>query len=253
MNQRPVSPCTQCPSHSCLLTQLSIWIRLSSRLFRLWLFSNSVHCSLYRLGMHHPQKTNCCSATDIMYCQACPLMPCLAMDALYCWMFVCWNMFTYSSPRNGTVCHNMKTPTRTTNLKTKGLYSGAPLGKIRSYFIFLFKCICLYSFPDACFFKDRIFFSASFLRIRDMIFIGESWRFRTDINRNWIIMMLLGFCSNCSSTSPETHSSDEILEQNNNFLQVFGTLFYLSCRISLRNVFYLFIWEINVSLSRNRC
>jgi hypothetical protein len=48
-----------------------------------WIFSKSVHCSLYRLGTDNPQKTHRCLATDIMYCcQACLPMHCLAMDAL---------------------------------------------------------------------------------------------------------------------------------------------------------------------------
>jgi hypothetical protein len=41
-----------------------------------------VHCSLYRLGTDHPQKTHCCSATDIVYCQACLTIHCLQMGAL---------------------------------------------------------------------------------------------------------------------------------------------------------------------------
>jgi hypothetical protein len=67
------------------------------------------------------RKHNNCSETDIMYCQACSPMYCLAMDAILCafvavmcvywsvtqqWkLFYCWNMFTYSSHRNGTICH----------------------------------------------------------------------------------------------------------------------------------------------------
>jgi hypothetical protein len=71
-------------------------------------------------------------ATDTLYCcQACPPIHCLALDILllrirccemclpvcylvmdvllFFWMGVGWNVFTYSFPRNGPICHNIVT------------------------------------------------------------------------------------------------------------------------------------------------
>jgi hypothetical protein len=67
-------------------------IVLGSSLIARWILSNDVHCSLYRLSTDHPQKTHCCSATDIMYCcQACLPMHCLAMNALLLRIRCCGN------------------------------------------------------------------------------------------------------------------------------------------------------------------